>query len=576
MSPRRNAISLPARIGGGTAGNPLHHFRRVAAEVVLYQLEHTVGVLQRGIVPGGRLDQLLNDVVERLPRFRLVLRLLPARRGVLFSSPRLTEFVSHTLVLPRVRLILSQEAVVVPSRLVPLVLHQPGKDAVQLFSAFEVGAHDRRGIGVVEQVLLEEGVRLPALVVDDVVDESAQERDIAARANRGVEITHGAGAGEARVDVDQLRPVFHLRLHRPAERHRVALRHVAALEDDAVREREIARVGGRRAASEPGPQTGDARGVSYSGLVFDRHHPQAAHELLLHVVPLVVQSGATQRENGGGLIDQGAVLQSLHKGFIARLLDQLGNPVHGPVQLDLLPIDSTRLPVEDPGCPVGILDQLVSRGSLGTEAALVVRAPLVALDVDDLIADRMGDHRAADRAVGTDGGSGFGFLDTDLLSPHRGRNQGGAQSYERAEGGAWAKGCCGSTEKLAAGERHGSESGELQDAAVMWITMRSVPPTPVSRSWNRLKHLVEETHSPPLRVPAAKPPIIGLAGSKGNPAALCMYLLRKCPAMPRYPIVPFTGLALFGLLGTTLMGFGPSGSSRSELTPAPLPVPTAT
>ena len=88
----------------------------------------------------------------------------------------------------------------------------------------------------------------------------------------GVDVAHRAGAGEAGIDMDQLGPVLGLGLHRPAERHRVALRHVGSLEHDAVRVNQVARVVGRRAATEPGPQTGDARGVSYSSLVFDRDH----------------------------------------------------------------------------------------------------------------------------------------------------------------------------------------------------------------------------------------------------------------------------------------------------------------
>src|SRR2546422_3689015 len=46
---------------------------------------------------------------------------------------------------------------------------------------------------------------------------------------------------------------------------------------------EVARIQGRRAATEPCPQTGDARAVSYPGLVLDGDHPEPAPELLTHV-----------------------------------------------------------------------------------------------------------------------------------------------------------------------------------------------------------------------------------------------------------------------------------------------------
>src|SRR5256884_1151398 len=52
--------------------------------------------------------------------------------------------------------------------------HQPREHAVQLLGVLEIVANDRRGVGVVDHELLEEGVRVPALRVDDVVDRSEE------------------------------------------------------------------------------------------------------------------------------------------------------------------------------------------------------------------------------------------------------------------------------------------------------------------------------------------------------------------------------------------------------------------
>ena len=79
--------------------------------------------------------------------------------------------------------------------------------------------------------------------------------------------------------------------------------HSAMLEPSmrmAVRVDQATGEGCRRAAAESHPQTGDAGGVSYAGLVFDGDDPQAAHQLLLDVVPLVVHRGAAEGEDGGG------------------------------------------------------------------------------------------------------------------------------------------------------------------------------------------------------------------------------------------------------------------------------------
>ena len=72
----------------------------------------------------------------------------------------------------------------------------------------------------------------------------------------------------------------------------MVLRHVGAHDDDAVGVGHAPRVEGRRAAAESGPQTGDARAVSYPRLILDGDDAEAAHELLVHVVELDLEGGA--------------------------------------------------------------------------------------------------------------------------------------------------------------------------------------------------------------------------------------------------------------------------------------------
>ena len=105
------------------------------------------------------------------------------------------------------------------------------------------------------------------------MDDPAQEGDIAARANRHVDVGDGAGAGESRIDMDDGGAVL-AGLHHPAEPDRMALRHVRALNDDAVGVLQILLERGRAAPPERCPQTGDRGGVSYTGLVFDLNDAQ--------------------------------------------------------------------------------------------------------------------------------------------------------------------------------------------------------------------------------------------------------------------------------------------------------------
>src|SRR2546428_1095443 len=241
-----------------------------------------------------------------------------------------------------------------------------------------------------------------------------------------------AGAGEAGVDVDQLRAV-ELRLHGPAERHRVALRHVRTHDHEAVGVLEVARIQRRRAATEPCPQTGDARAVSYPGLVLDGDDPEPTPELLTHVVELVVERRAAEREDRRRHVDELAVRELLDERLVAGLLDQLGDPVHRPLELDDLPVRRAGLAVQHLRRPVGIHVELIDRRALGAEGALVVRAARVAFDVDDLPVDRVDQGGAADGAEGTDARGGLRVLDSQLLRSRRGRRQRHPQPHHPAD-----------------------------------------------------------------------------------------------------------------------------------------------
>ena len=73
------------------------------------------------------------------------------------------------------------------------------------------------------------------------------------------------------------------------------------------------------------------------------------------------------------------------EGLVARLLDELGDAVHGPVErLGLVPLGGARSAIPDLGDAVGIDGQLIGGRPLGAERALVDRAFGIAFDVDDL------------------------------------------------------------------------------------------------------------------------------------------------------------------------------------------------
>ena len=293
----------------GAAGDLGDHIRRVAGEVLLHVLEDAARVFQGRISFGRRRFQVPHQRVvgwsggnRGSPRSGGIPFLtglagfdpLLARLGGGSRAALVADLGSR--VLPGLRVVLTDEAVETP--LPFLIRTESGEDAERFIFGLvlameEVLVDDGGGVGVGGDVLAEERLGVPALGIDDVVDEAAEEGDVAAGPDRGVHIRHRGGASEAWVGVDDL-GAFELGLHYPAEGHGVALRHVGALDEDGVRVDEATGEGCRRSAAESHPQTGDAGGVSYTGLVFDGDHPQAAHEFLVDVVPLVVQGGAAK------------------------------------------------------------------------------------------------------------------------------------------------------------------------------------------------------------------------------------------------------------------------------------------
>ena len=110
--------------------------------------------------------------------------------------------------------------------------------------------------------------------------------------------------------MNDLGAMLNFGFHRPAESDGMVLRHIGAHDDDAVGVVHAARIEGGRAAAESGPQTGDARAVSYPRLILDGDYPQTAHEFLVHMVELDLEGGAAEGEDCGRHIDELAVGQA--------------------------------------------------------------------------------------------------------------------------------------------------------------------------------------------------------------------------------------------------------------------------
>src|SRR3954451_16206596 len=97
--------------------------------------------------------------------------------------------------------LLHRHSRVVPGRRVvdALVWVEPGEEPVEILGVLEALVDDYGRVRVVLDVLVE-----PALVLEDVVDDAAEEGDVRAGPDRDVRGRHRARARIARVDVHDL------------------------------------------------------------------------------------------------------------------------------------------------------------------------------------------------------------------------------------------------------------------------------------------------------------------------------------------------------------------------------------
>src|SRR6202171_5518919 len=150
------------------------------------------------------------------------------------------------------------------------------------------------------------------------------------------------------------------------------------------------------------------------------YQAEAAHHLRREVPFLAAEGGAAGKGTPPRAVDRiaGRILRD--EAGIARLFDALRQPGEHVVPGDLLPMVRTRRAIQRVFDAAGAGGQLHCRGALRTEPSLVDWAVWIALDLQQLrlavgIRFRIGDQRAADRAVGADGVRLFGVRDVEAL-----------------------------------------------------------------------------------------------------------------------------------------------------------------
>jgi len=145
------------------------------------------------------------------------------------------------------------------------------------------------------------------VVLNQVIDESAEKYDVSTGADRHPNVGQRARARETWIDMDD-RGALLLRFHHPAKTDRVRFGHRGTFDQNAICIRQVLLRGCSSAPAEGGAQTGHRAAMSYPGLVGYTDHAQASGEKFFNeIIFFVVERGAAEMADRPGVIDSRSV-----------------------------------------------------------------------------------------------------------------------------------------------------------------------------------------------------------------------------------------------------------------------------
>ena len=349
------------------AGDPTHGVGCVAREVAPQQLEDALRILERSVHAGDSRLRLNPRVVSRALRATAPRLIAPAASVVVAAAHLSAGDPRHFLTAAHLGVLTVQGHEV-----------QTREDPVQVGGRLEVLVDDVGGVRVPLHVVI-----VIALVLDDVLDHPADERDVGARSDLREQVRVRRRAVEARVHHDQPRPSLAHRLLHEGERAGVVLGHVGTEDERAVGVADVDRVVGHGAAAEGLGERWHGGRVADSGVIVDVHRAPGAQQLEPGVALLVVVARpAYEGEALHAVHDLATPVGALER-LVARLLDEPSHALDAPLPAPLLPVGGEGRPVkrpQDPGRRVAA--ELDRPSALRAERASVDRVLRVALDVD--------------------------------------------------------------------------------------------------------------------------------------------------------------------------------------------------
>ncbi len=235
--------------------------------------------------------------------------------------------------------------------------------------------------------LLDELLVLPA-VLEDVPEHAPDHRNVGAGTDAHEVGRVRGGAGEPRLDHDQVGAIELLAFEQVLQRDRMRFRRIAAHDDHGLGVADVVVAVGHRAVA-PGIGYARDRGrVTDTRLVIDRVRAPERRQLAIEIGALVGELRRTQP------------IDRLRTGLLANLRQLVADLVDR-----LLPADPRPLAVDELHRvlqPPVAMHEFAHRGALGAMRAAIDRAVPARLLADPHAVRDFGDDRAADRAVGAD------------------------------------------------------------------------------------------------------------------------------------------------------------------------------
>src|SRR6185437_9603409 len=241
------------------------------------------------------------------------------------------------------------------------------------------------------------------VVLYDVVDQTAQKKNIASRPQGYPDIRHCRRTGETRVDVNNFGAVALACFNHPLESNGMVLCHVGTHNEDGIRIREVLLSCCGAAASKRSAQTGHCGAVSYSGLIADAVHSQSAgKELADHVIFFHVQRRAAEVCNGQRMHHRLTILL-FDKSALARFPHAIGNHIHCRVERNFFPFAGIGPAIFDFGEATGMRMELEGVRALGAESSAGDRRLGIAFNGYELVVLMKDELSAAYAAIRANG-----------------------------------------------------------------------------------------------------------------------------------------------------------------------------